>query len=156
MMQEIVSIEAPISVDRLITKAWRAVQIGRGNAALYDATEKLIKKLDANVNKQNGLKFVWKSDQDPATYSFYRVDTAVDDKRSMDDISQQELKNAICIALKNGPMTKEALIKATVKTMGYARSGATLVEAIERGLKYGRKTGEIELDKNKLFMLGRN
>ena len=74
----------------------------------------------------------------------------------MDDISQQELKNAICIALKNGPMTKEALIKATVKTMGYARSGATLVEAIERGLKYGRKTGEIELDKNKLFMLGRN
>ena len=156
MMQEIVSIEAPISVDRLITKAWRAVQIGRGNAALYDATEKLIKKLDANVNKQNGLKFVWKSDQDPATYSFYRVDTAVDDKRSMDDISQQELKNAICIALKNGPLSKDALIKATVKTMGYARSGATLVEAIERGLKYGRKTGEIELDEDKLFTLGRN
>ena len=135
----------------------RAVQIGRGNAELTDATEKLLKKLDVNVNKQNGVKYIWRSDQNPDTYPYYRVDASCEDKRSMSDISQQELKNAICIALKNGgSMGKDALIKETVKVMGFGRSGATIVEAIERGLKYGRKTGEIMLNEEKLFALGRS
>ena len=72
----------------------------------------------------------------------------------MTDISQQELKNAICIALKNkGPMTKEALIKETVRVMGYGRSGSAIVEAIERGLKYGKKMGEIVLNEEKMYTL---
>ena len=75
----------------------------------------------------------------------------------MSDISQQELKNAICIALKNdGAMGKDALVKETVRVMGFGRSGATIVEAIERGLKYGRKTGEIVLNEQKLYALGRS
>lgn len=40
-------------------------------------------------------------------------------------------------------MKKEDLIKATIRTMGYARSSNVLTSAVERGLKYGRKTGEI-------------
>ena len=157
VIQDIVSVEAPISLDRLVFKTLRAVQIGRGNAELTDATEKLLKKLDVNVNKQNGVKYIWRVDQNPDTYPYYRVDASCEDKRSMSDISQQELKNAICIALKNGgSMGKDALIKETVKVMGFGRSGATIVEAIERGLKYGRKTGEIMLKEEKLFALGRS
>jgi len=156
VIQEIVRIEAPVSLERLVPKVLRAVQIGRGNAELTDATEKLIKKLDVTVNKQNGLKYIWRSDQNPDTYQYYRVDASCDDKRSMSDISQQELKNAICIAIRNkGPLGKDALIKETVRVMGYGRSGATIVEAIERGLKYGRKTGEIMLNDKKEFVLGR-
>ena len=52
-------------------------------------------------------------------------------------------------------MGKDALIKETVRVMGYGRSGATIVEAIERGLKYGRKTGEIVLTEKKQFDLRR-
>ena len=155
-VKHIVNAEAPISTERLIFKVLRAVQIGRGSVELSDATEKLLKKLDVNVNKQNGLKYVWKSDQNPETYQYYRVDATCDDKRSMSDISQQELKNAVCIALKNnGPLTKDALIKETVRVMGFSRSGVTIVEAIERGLKYGRKTGEIVINEEKKFVLGR-
>lgn len=157
VIQDVVSVEAPISMDRLVFKVLRAVQIGRGNAELTDATEKMLKKLDVNVNKQNGLKYIWKSDQNPDTYQFYRVDASCEDKRSMSDISQQELKNAICIALKNGgAMGKDALVKETVRVMGFGRSGATIVEAIERGLKYGRKTGEIVLNEQKVYALGRS
>ena len=39
--------------------------------------------------------------------------------------------------------------------MGYNRSGSAIVEAIERGIKYGRKTGEIIVNKDKKFKLGR-
>lgn len=58
------------------------------------------------------------------------------DKRSADEICQQELKNAVCITLKE----KGSLMKNVIRTMGYARSSTSLVEAAEKGMKYGRKT----------------
>jgi hypothetical protein len=39
--------------------------------------------------------------------------------------------------------------------MGYARAGATIVGAVESGLKYGRKTQEIKVTSDKLYTLGR-
>lgn len=53
-------------------------------------------------------------------------------------------------------MEKDVLIKETVKVMGFGRSGSVIVEAIERGLKYGRKTGEIVINEDKLFELKKN
>ena len=44
-------------------------------------------------------------------------------------------------------------MKETIRTMGYARSGTALIAAVERGLKYGRKTGEIGQDTEKRFVL---
>lgn len=44
---------------------------------------------------------------------------------------------------------KDALIKATIHTMGYARSGKALVEAVECGIKYGFKTGELIRNEDK-------
>jgi len=77
------------------------------------------------------------------------------DKRSADEICQQELKNAVCIALKEkGAQDKESLMKSTIRTMGYARSSTALAAAAEKGLKYGRKTGEIVQDEEKRFLLG--
>ena len=72
------------------------------------------------------------------------------DKRSADEICQQELKNAVCITLKE----KGSLMKNVIRTMGYARSSTSLVEAAEKGMKYGRKTGEIVQDEEKRFSLG--
>ena len=84
----------------------------------------------------------------------YRRDQNSDDKRSPDEICQQELKNAVCITLRDkGAMDKDTLIKETIRTMGYARSGAALAAAVEKGLKYGRKTEEIVLNAGKLFEL---
>lgn len=50
-------------------------------------------------------------------------------------------------------LNKDSLLKATIRTMGYARSSTALLAAAERGLKYGRKTGEIVQDAEKRFML---
>ena len=49
---------------------------------------------------------------------------------------------------------REELVRETVRTMGYARSGAALAAAVERGLKYGRKTGEIVQDEKRRFTVG--
>lgn len=153
-IQTIVDTEAPIAEDRLIRKTLRSFDIARASAQTTEVTLKAIKKVTCKSNKQNGVKFYWREDQNPDTYHIYRMDIDPEDRRSLDQVCQQELKNAVCKTLSdNGPMTKDELIKGTIRTMGYGRSGAALTEAVERGIRYGRKTGEIILDESKKFWL---
>ena len=153
-LQQIIDAEAPISYERLIKKALRSFDITRSTPPTLEMAEKALKKTVSKISKQAGVKFVWRKDQDPSAYRIYRTDRNSDDKRQPDEVCQEEIKNAVCITLKDGgAMEKEVLIRETIRTMGYARSGTVLTAAVERGLKFGRKTGEIVQNKEKLFEL---
>lgn len=150
----IIKAEAPISYERLVKKILRSFDIGRSSAQTLEATEKALKKVTGKSNKQNGVKFYWREDQNPDTYGIYRNDTVCDDFRSVDDVTQQEIKNAVCKSiLDKGPMDKDTLLRETVRTMGYKRTTTSLIEAAERGFNYGRKTGELLLNEEKKFCL---
>lgn len=155
-MQQIMNAEAPITYERLVKKTLRAFNIARASTQTLEATDKVFKKISVRVNKQAGVKFCWRKEQNPDQYMVYRNDMNSGDKRTVDEICQQELKNAVCITLKEqGAQDKDSLLKAVIKTMGYARSSAALLAAAESGLKYGRKTGEIVQDaENGRIMLG--
>ena len=149
-LQQIVDVEAPITQDRLLKKCLRAFDISRSSAATLEATEKALKKVNAKANKQNGIKFYWSNSQNSDIYNLYRNDSDNPDRRSPDEITQQELKNAVCLTVANEKFfDKDALIKETIRTMGYARSGKALVDAVERGIKYGLKTGELVKNEDK-------
>lgn len=153
-MQQIVDVEAPIVYERLVKKTLRAFQITRSSPQTLEATDRALKKVSVRMNKQTGVKFYWRKDQDPDQYWICRSEIHSGDKRGADEICQQELKNAVCIALaEHGGQTKDELIKSTIRILGYARSSPALVGAAEKGLKYGRKTGEIMLDEEKRFFL---
>lgn len=153
-MQRIIDTEAPIMYDRLVKKTLRAFHIARSSPQTLEATDKAFKKVLARMNKQVGVKFYWRKDQDPDQYRIYRSDVNSGDRRPVDEICQQELKNAVCIALREkGAQDKESLLKSTIRIMGYSRSSPALVAAAEKGLKYGRKTGEIVQDEEKRFLL---
>ena len=143
-IQQIIDTEAPVSYDTLVKKTLRAFNIARSSPKTLEATQKALKAANTQMNKQQGVKFYWRKDQDPSAYYSFREDKNANTRRSANDICQQELKNAVCMTLlEKGGMKKEDLIKATIRTMGYARSSNVLISAVERGLKYGRKTGEI-------------
>jgi len=153
-LQKIIDTEAPIAYDRLVKKTLRSFDIGRSSVQTIEATDKALKKTSSRLNKQAGIKFYWRKDQDPDAYRVYRCDVNSDDRRAFNEICQQELKNAICVTLRErGALDKEALVKETIRTMGYARSGAALASAVEKGLKFGRKIGEIVVDEDKNFAL---
>lgn len=153
-MQQIVDAEAPIMYDRLMKKTLRAFNIARSSPQTLEATDRALKKVLSRMNKQAGVKFYWRKDQDPDQYRIYRSDVNSGDKRTVDEICQQELKNAVCLTLKEkGSQDKDSLIRNAIRTMGYARSSTALVAAAEKGLKYGRKTGEIVQDEEKRFLL---
>ena len=153
-MQQILDAEAPILYERLVKKTLRAFCISRSSSQTLEATDKALRKISAKMNKQAGAKFYWRKDQEPEGYSVYRSDADSTDKRTAEEICQQELKNAVCCTLcEKGPLSKEDLVRETIRTMGYGRSGAALTAAVERGLKYGRKTGEIVQNSEKKFEL---
>lgn len=130
----------------------RSFEIGRSSAATVEATEKALKKTVSKTNKQGGVKFYWREDQNPDTYGIYRKDTSNSERRMPEEICQQELKNAVCVSLQNkGSLLKDDLIKETIRTMGFGRSGSALVEAVERGIKFGIKTGEIVKNADKTY-----
>ena len=136
-------------------KTLRSFHIARSSAQTLEATDRALKKTSSRVNKQSGVKFYWRKDQDPELYRVYRKDADSGEKRSADEICQQELKNAVyCTLREKGALGREELVRETVRTMGYARSGAALAAAVERGLKYGRKTGEIVQDEKRRFTVG--
>lgn len=153
-LQQLIDIEAPITYDRLVKKTLRAFHISRSSTQTLEATDKALKKASSKMNKQSGIKFYWRKDQKPDSYGKYRIDSSLADRRSADEICQQELKNAVCVTLREkGALDKESLIRETLRMMGYSRSSAALIAAVERGLKYGRKTGEIAQDvENRLVL----
>lgn len=154
-MQQIIDVEAPIEYERLVKKTLRAFHISRSSSQTLEATDKALKKVSAKTKRQAGIKFYWTKNQNPDLYNVYRKDSNLPEKRFADELCQQEVKNAVCFTLQeNGALTKELLIKETIYTMGYSRSGAALTIAVERGIKYGCKTGEIVQDSEKKFTLG--
>lgn len=153
-IQQILDAEAPIAHDRLMKKTLRAFNIARSSPQTLETTDKALKKALTKLNKQAGVRFYWRKDQEPDMYRVYRMDIVSAEKRTVDEICQQELKNAVCFTLQEkGALNKDILMKETIRTMGYARSGTALIAAVERGLKYGRKTGEIGQDTEKRFVL---
>ena len=155
--QRILDTEAPISYDRLVKKTLRTFHIVRSSPQTLEVTDKAMKKVSARLNKQAGVKFYWRKDQDPERYAIYRIDEKGSDKRSVEEICQQEMKNAVCVALQEkGVQSKEELLRNTIRVMGYSRSSTALLAAAERGLKYGRKTGEIIMNEEKNFILNQD
>ena len=153
-LQSVIDTEAPVEYGRLSRKVYHAFGIARANAQVLEATERAIKKTTGKLDRQNGVRFYWREDQDKEKYLAYRVDASLKDKRSPEEISEQEMKNVLCLTiLQNGPMDKEALFKEAAHTMGYSRSGNAIAGALERGLRYGRKTGEIILGSDMMFSI---
>jgi len=153
-LQQIIDEEAPIAASRLIRKVLRSFGISRTTPAVLEATEKALKKVSCKAYRQNGVKFYHVADEALDAYHAYRLDVISDDRRGLDEICLQELKNAVCLTLQiKGGLTKDDLLRETIRTMGYTRSRTALTEAVTAGLKYGLKTGEIAADAMNVYHL---
>ena len=114
-IQQIIDTEAPVSYDTLVKKTLRSFNIARSSPKTLEATQKALKIANTQMNKQQGVKFYWRKDQDPSAYYSFREDKNANIRRSVNDICQQELKNAVCMTLlekgrMKRPLNEEPLI----------------------------------------------
>lgn len=138
---EIVSIEGPVSQSALIRTLIRNTNISRTNKQISDYLDKLVTSADVKITRQNGERFLWKREADPAHYRIYRVQ----EKRDVEAISKYELKNAVCYLIQeNGAMDKEKLGHKMVELFGYSRSSKRIEDSTAFAIKAARELKAIQ------------
>ena len=135
----LLEIEAPIQRELMIRKLFSSYGVTKQSLTM-DAIEKTLKSVGVKNIKYKGNVFCWKRDQDPGVYSYVRVNP----DRSADELPPHEIRNAICLILKQkGIMNREELITETIYLFGYKRSGSNLKAAINNGLMFAKSNGDI-------------
>lgn len=139
VINEIVTVEAPILKDTLMRKVFSVFGVNKTNVTA-EAFEKALKAADTKNAKLKGIVFCWKKDQEPNDYAGIRVSN----DRAGEEIAPQEIRNAICYVLKSkGCLTKDELIKETSLLFGYKRLGKNLEAALIAGMQWAKSSGAI-------------
>ncbi len=143
-IEKIVAAEAPISKKLLSKKLVNAWQMTRVGSKVDSIIEGNLNAIPLKLSRTNNELFIWHVEQDPNTYSQFRVSET--DKRTMDDICQQEVANAVTDILRNQiSISKTDLIRETAKLFGFSRLGATIETSVSAGIEEAVKRGHISV-----------
>lgn len=136
--EEIISVEAPISRKQLMKKVLNEWSITRSGSKVESIFIDAVSSISANKTTDGDRTFYWRNDQNPDKYEGYRVDDTESGKRSMDDISSQEIINAVTEVLREQISLSETdLIRETAKKFGYSRMGGVIESSVEYAVKTG-------------------
>ena len=123
-MFKIISAQAPISKKSLYKSVLSAYGISRSGNRAEAILDRVLGRIMHFETSDNGVLFVWQPEQKPEEYDIYRVSEQPENKRSIDDISSNEILNASKDVLcEQGCMNKTDLIKETSKKFGFNRTG---------------------------------
>lgn len=144
----IVETEGPVS-RRLIVKricsAWQ-IRLTAKTDAMIGA---LLERGGFCCTKTGGNDFYWKSEKGMTEWNCYRVSALEAEKRSMDDISKEEVSAAIEAVLEEQiSIAGEELVKETAKKFGYSRTGSVIEASVKEGLQFALNRGTVELIDN--------
>ena len=139
----ILETEAPIQKELLAAKVRKLFGVSK-TQAVQDIVEKAIRSAKPKMTKEGELQFCWQAGANPAAYRIARREAASQGRRSIDEISKQELRNAICVSLaeKDYP-DPESLLRDSSRLLGFGRYTAGIAAGMERGLQFAKTSGVI-------------
>lgn len=145
LMFKIISAQAPISKKSLYKSVLSAYGISRSGNRAEAILDRVLGRIMHFETSDNGVLFVWQPEQKPEEYDIYRVSEQPENKRSIDDISSNEILNASKDVLcEQGCMNKTDLIKETSKKFGFNRTGnlidITIGYAVDSAITKGELT----------------
>nr|WP_246761001.1 DUF3320 domain-containing protein [Ralstonia solanacearum] len=136
---KVVETEGPVSqaaAFKRVTRAWGLSRVGSRIEAHLSALipNQVIRTTD------NGVTFYWPEHANPNTWDGIRVPGSdPDTRRSIDEISLEELGNAAVYTLQQqGGTSQDGLVKAVCRLLGIARTTAEAGARISRALTHGR------------------
>jgi hypothetical protein len=132
--------EGPVRLDRLTLQIARRFGMRRIGAQKREEIAAVIRK-HARITG-DGAEFAWPPDLDPETWPEFRRNPA-SGGRDLDEISPQEIANAMCWLLASAiSMTRADLERETLAFFGYVRlteaARSWLAEAIALATASGR------------------
>ncbi|MBE6924072.1 MAG: DUF3320 domain-containing protein [Ruminococcaceae bacterium] len=144
--------EAPVRQDRLIKTVVQSFGISRATGKIQTHMETILSAMALPTTTQEEHIFYWLPDQGPEVYDGFRCNGDV--KRDIREVAVQELANGLRHVLSEQlSMSREDLLRQTVKLLGYARLGGNVTVALENALAYAQSTGTIAVDSNGICAL---
>lgn len=144
LAEKVISAEAPVSRKLLMKKVLSAWGITRGGSRVEGIFLDAIRDIPMNVTSDDERAFIWKKEQDPDTYSVYRVDDGGAGKRSMDEIASEEIGTAVREVLcEQISLSETDLIRETAKKFGYIRMGGVIESSVGYAVRKGIAAGKL-------------
>ncbi|MGD8247970.1 DUF3320 domain-containing protein [Ralstonia pseudosolanacearum] len=136
---KVIETEGPVSqaaAFKRVTRAWGLSRVGSRIEAHLSA---LIPN-QVTRTTDNDVTFYWPEHANPNTWDGIRVPGSdPDTRRSIDEISLEELGNAAVYVLQQqGGTSQDGLVKAVCRLLGVARTTAEAGARISRALTHGR------------------
>lgn len=136
--------EAPISHKLLTKRVIESWGISRSGSKVESIILDAIRSIRVKTTVSSGQKFYWNDEQEPNAYLIYRV-SSEQEKRTMDDICEQEVANAIYQIIENQcSLSEEDLIRETGKLFGFSRMGTVIEKSAKAGIQCAISRGLIE------------
>lgn len=141
--------EAPISVAMLTRRVVQSYGISRAGSRIQGHINTILQAMNLKTTAQTDAVFCWRADQEPSTYTLFRVSGEEDHHRDVRDVPVQEVANAVCVVLyEQVSMAQEDLLRETAKKLGYTRLGGNVLTALESGIRYAQSQGNITTGSN--------
>ncbi len=136
MVAKVLATEAPVHPEVLARRVAGCWGIARLTAVISDRVRDLLPAELVRIEKTATREFIWRSDQDPATYEGFRVPNPGDNfLRSAEHIAPQEMANVMHQLLKEHlSLQSDDLIRVASQVFGIARVGTRVRAAFQEGL----------------------
>jgi len=146
-INEVLAKEAPISRNALCKRILSAWGIARMGARLERRFDELFTMLGSQQTTSNGTVFYWNEGQQSSTYELFRVPSDDVTRRNMEDISAEEISNAVKSLLADQvSLSTEDLFKEVYKLFGFSRSSSSIEEIIGAGISTAIDRGYVLRD----------
>lgn len=137
----IVEAEAPVDFDRVVRLAigvWGQTKV---TAKARKHVRRLIRMMSESQRPVDQGGFLWRADQDPASFTRYRVPSSdPETQRKAEEIPPEEIANAACVILREEvALPSEDLVRETANRFGISRVGKKVQEAITKGIALAKK-----------------
>lgn len=136
--------EAPISHKLLTKRVLESWGIARTGSKVETIIIDAIRFMHVKKTVSFGQNFYWKDNQEPDAYLIFR-EPSEQEKRTMDDICEQEVANAIYQIMENHcSLSEEDLIRETGRMFGFSRKGTVIEKSTKSGIQCAISRGLIE------------
>ena len=145
-LYEMIKVEQPVHFDMICQRLCPVMGREKGTSVVQNRIKFLIRQDEGKYIKKDDFYSIAKTKND------YKVREA--GNRQIKYISIDEItKGMLKILLQNIGLTKEELIRETVKLFGFKRNGENIVKRMELGIKELVSTNKISINNDKILVM---
>ncbi len=151
-IEQVLAVESPISRNLLCKRVLEAWGISRRGARIDRTFDGIFATMELSVTNDGKRTFYWKSGQDSAQYSEFRVPPANEScRRSIDDIACEEIAAAARYVLQTQfSLTVEELVRQVATLFGFSRCTAPMQALIKQGIELTVEQGHAVIENDRI------